>query len=413
MSLHKRVHHINPVPLDAFTGMLERKLDGLRQVSEARRYAILRSLITDLSEPDKLSNCFSEILLSRCARYLKKLNTPSAAIPLQFIKRQRLNIRRMTKTLELIQNPDIPLEQLTFKLIFIDSGKAMQFDVHSLLFTDRNRIQVERERQAAIGWEGLLSFVRHLFEISSTADLSVIRNLAEGIIWESRKNDRKNWWLWGLFVSGNQGVTERVILSLFQGGTGDVSLNATRIDDSVEGEKLRISIEHAKWAAAHYVQRLTTGYREDFLSFDTLLQIGDSYQPEGYHGASLGLQLSVLIVAHLIQAPIDMDTAFTGEIDLEGNVYSVSGIPEKIQAARSRGVKRVFIPAADLQALTESELKDLDIIGIRTLEETCDILFRDILINKGYRAFPLAASSVVQSEPSITQTAPLIGRKRR
>ena len=418
MASRNRSPLVKSVRIDTVGGVIEHGLHTLQQASEAQRYEILRALISDLSEPAILASCFNDTTLDRCIQVFKKSERPAVSGLIEALKCQRTNIRKMRKTLMRVQDPAVPLERLVFERTCPDTHRKVRYLCRSLPFTDRHRLQIERERQTRIGWEGLLTFIRNLFERLPTQNEAIpLGALAEGTIWELRRHERDEQWLWGLFLQDDKGVAERVTLSLFAGGTGDVTLFATRIDDTEEGEKLRFSIDQAKWAAAHYVQRLTTGYRERILSFDVLLRIGDCYQPYGYQGASLGFPLAVMIVSHLIRAPLDQHTALTGEIDVQGNILRVEGIAQKIRIARTCGVRRIIIPAENMPDASEPAAHKMQIVGVRTLEEACDLLFHDLLIEKGYRAFPLAAASSTASPGTdnihpLQPPVPLIGRTK-
>jgi ATP-dependent Lon protease len=62
----------------------------------------------------------------------------------------------------------------------------------------------------------------------------------------------------------------------------------------------------------------------------------------------------------------------TGEISLQGDVKPIGGLPEKLMAAQRAGVRRVFIPAENLEDLRDvaAEVRDsLEIIPVERAEE--------------------------------------------
>lgn len=66
------------------------------------------------------------------------------------------------------------------------------------------------------------------------------------------------------------------------------------------------------------------------------------------HGTSLGLAIAVATYAALTGAVLPADEAFTGGIDLDGQVVSVHGVPAKVRAAAMHGLRRVTVPRVDV-----------------------------------------------------------------
>ena len=70
--------------------------------------------------------------------------------------------------------------------------------------------------------------------------------------------------------------------------------------------------------------------------------------------------------------PVRPDVAMTGEISLQGDVKPIGGLPEKLMAAQRAGVRRVFIPAENVEDLRDvaAEVRDsLEIIPVERAEE--------------------------------------------
>ena len=90
-------------------------------------------------------------------------------------------------------------------------------------------------------------------------------------------------------------------------------------------------------------------------------------------GPSAGVTLVTALMSALTGQPVASDVAMTGEITLRGRVMPVGGIKEKILAAVSHGVSRVFLPAKNAHDLDEIP-KDLRRrITIRTVETIDEI----------------------------------------
>jgi hypothetical protein len=87
-----------------------------------------------------------------------------------------------------------------------------------------------------------------------------------------------------------------------------------------------------------------------------------------YHGSSLGLAAAVGMHDAKQNIATDPYTAFTGEINLVGQewtIQSVAGVIEKSAAAKRSGCRRVFIPRSNLPNLTPEV--DLRISGVDSL----------------------------------------------
>jgi predicted ATP-dependent protease len=69
---------------------------------------------------------------------------------------------------------------------------------------------------------------------------------------------------------------------------------------------------------------------------------------------------------------IDPYTAFTGDINLDGEqwrVRGVSGLAQKLEAARRSGCRRVFIPRENLDDVAATGLETLRVIPVDDLLE--------------------------------------------
>ena len=69
--------------------------------------------------------------------------------------------------------------------------------------------------------------------------------------------------------------------------------------------------------------------------------------------------------------------AMTGEVSLQGCVNPIGGLPEKLMAAQRSGVKKVFIPADnvdDLRDVAKEVREKLTIVPVQTVSEVLNNL---------------------------------------
>ena len=86
-------------------------------------------------------------------------------------------------------------------------------------------------------------------------------------------------------------------------------------------------------------------------------------------GPSAGVAMAVVAVSALTGQKVDGACAVTGEISVQGQVKAVGGVPEKLEAARQAGIRKVFIPA-------ENDMETLHDLG---MEVRCVTELRQVL----------------------------------
>lgn len=90
-------------------------------------------------------------------------------------------------------------------------------------------------------------------------------------------------------------------------------------------------------------------------------------------GPSAGVAISVAMLSCILKTPVKNNIAFTGEIDLNGNVHAVGGIKEKMRGAFVAGITIVFCPMDNqddvnqINRETDSWIELLNIQFIRTI----------------------------------------------
>lgn len=86
---------------------------------------------------------------------------------------------------------------------------------------------------------------------------------------------------------------------------------------------------------------------------------------------AVGILLSMGIISPSVQNLL-YNTIFIGEISLSGKINKVNGVLPMCIEARSVGIKRVILPAAN--AYEAAVVKDLEIIPVKTLKEVVEYL---------------------------------------
>jgi hypothetical protein len=111
--------------------------------------------------------------------------------------------------------------------------------------------------------------------------------------------------------------------------------------------------------------------REFMRAADDAICTLDLTEPQ-YFGTSIGLAAAVSMYGATRGMVIDPYTAFTGDInqDREGwRIREISGLAQKLDAARWSGCRRVFIPRENLEDVEVAELKTLQVIPVDDLLE--------------------------------------------
>ena len=91
-------------------------------------------------------------------------------------------------------------------------------------------------------------------------------------------------------------------------------------------------------------------------------------------GPSLGLAVYALIGGLLGVLPIRDEVALTGEVDLDGRVWPVGSVPQKVLAAYLAGFERVILPLPNLSEVQESYRTSLDLVPCARVDELEELL---------------------------------------
>lgn len=95
-------------------------------------------------------------------------------------------------------------------------------------------------------------------------------------------------------------------------------------------------------------------------------------------GPSAGITMFAALISLLTRRAARRDVAMTGEMTLSGRILPVSGIKEKILAAKRAGVRRVLLPRAneeEIAALAADVTEGVELILISQANEILELVF--------------------------------------
>ena len=108
---------------------------------------------------------------------------------------------------------------------------------------------------------------------------------------------------------------------------------------------------------------------------DLHIHVPDGATPKD--GPSAGITLTTALASLISGVPVPPAVAMTGEVSLQGSVNPIGGLPEKLMAAQRSGVKKVFIPADnldDLRDVAKEVREQLIIIPVQSVSEVLSSL---------------------------------------
>ncbi|MCH9662910.1 MAG: endopeptidase La [Gammaproteobacteria bacterium] len=139
------------------------------------------------------------------------------------------------------------------------------------------------------------------------------------------------------------------------------------------GKVMQESIE----AAMALVRSRADNYRiakQVFQENDFHVHVPEGAAPKD--GPSAGGAISLALLSCILEAPVKVDLALTGEITLRGSVLPIGGLREKLIAAVRGGISKVIIPHENLNDLREipDNIKSrLEIVPVHNVGEIFDI----------------------------------------
>ena len=91
-------------------------------------------------------------------------------------------------------------------------------------------------------------------------------------------------------------------------------------------------------------------------------------------GPSAGITLTTALASLVTGKPVGPEYAMTGEVSLRGVVMPIGGLPEKLMAAQRAGIKKVFIPADNVEDLDDVAKEVRESLEIIPVHKVTDVL---------------------------------------
>ena len=122
---------------------------------------------------------------------------------------------------------------------------------------------------------------------------------------------------------------------------------------------------------------LANNYNIDLKNQDLHFHFLESYVKKD--GPSAGVSIAVALMSLIKNKKISSQIAFTGELSLKGDILPVGGLKEKVVAATTEGITKVFVPSAnafEVANISENITNNIEIVLVSNFTEIYDALFK-------------------------------------
>ncbi|HOP86865.1 MAG TPA: magnesium chelatase domain-containing protein [Syntrophorhabdaceae bacterium] len=180
-----------------------------------------------------------------------------------------------------------------------------------------------------------------------------------------------------LFVieEGNHpfGYISSIVATTINDGKGDHKLVAKELSDQVY-IAFYTACEAVRFVFRDYGLK-GSGYSY-FDNYGITVQVGRL--KDTHDGSSMCLAISIAIISSLIGMPVNGEVAFTGVMNIAGEIEPVEGIEEKIRIATFKGMKQIYVPL--LNTIHIKPPQDVELIPVSRLKDVIDGVFGEKVI---------------------------------
>lgn len=173
----------------------------------------------------------------------------------------------------------------------------------------------------------------------------------------------------GLAVYGpNMGTLVEIEATVISVGKGKGQIVVTGVVDEEEigsGSKVMKRKSMARGSVENVLTALRHNFKLDPQNYDIHINFPGGVPIDG---PSAGVAIATAVYSAIKNLKIDNRVAMTGEVSIRGAVKPVGGVVAKVEAARQAGVKRVFVPRENFQAIFK-DMEGIEVIPVDNLAE--------------------------------------------
>ena len=291
-----------------------------------------QSLETILLENNDYQFVGNERLLAEVDNLLSQAYGESSTDFLDGLRKHLAHLRAIHDKLYAVLDPQVDLE--TLLLDRLSHWPTLETEIECS-FSDTSKARLHEARTNGDSGQKLKTFFEvYLAHLREQGQHETVINI-ETIVRQALEGFRHlcNWQANVLFVSGGQGQVYGIKASILANGDGRIE-SFNNVGDEMETAARR---------ALGYIHQLHPQTRK----WDFRWEIARDDIP--FDGRSVGLGLTLILLAGVENLDIDPYTAFTGSVDDQGNVKRIEYLKEKLQAAQKLGIRRVFIPQENVE----------------------------------------------------------------
>lgn len=185
----------------------------------------------------------------------------------------------------------------------------------------------------------------------------------------------------GLAVFGNSTgmvIDVEATALLVEPGSGSIRITGIVEEEEMDSRGHKLKRTSSAKASVENVLTVLKRYLDiDFKDYEIHLNFPGGIPIDG---PSAGITIATAVYSAVKNIPVSGDIAMTGEISIKGKVKPVGGVVAKVDAARTAGIKKVFIPKENYQELFED--MDIEVIAVDSIGQVMKAIFNANVIDR-------------------------------
>ena len=125
------------------------------------------------------------------------------------------------------------------------------------------------------------------------------------------------------------------------------------------------------------ISYLANNYNIDLKNQDLHFHFLESYVKKD--GPSAGVSIACALMSLIKNKKLSSQIAFTGELSLKGDILPVGGLKEKVLAAITQGITKIFVPSSnafEVANISENITNNIEIILVSNFNEIYEAIFK-------------------------------------